>query len=367
VHRTLRGYLRWSGALGALIALVLIVFPAPATASTIGTPVLGKSLLSADQIADWYASTGIRSTSPTDIRTLARIFIDEGDAQGVRGDIAFAQSMLETGYLRFGGQVRPSDHNFSGLGACDSCRRGLAFPDPVIGVRAQIQHLWAYASPSARADATARPNVDIRFDLVNPKGRAPLWEQMGGGNWATDPGYAGKVLRIYGDMLRWAGIAAPSPTAPPESIAVPRATARATSGGGAWVAGWLAHRAPIDRARTLFGPPESFREGPAGCLLRWDSRGVVVLSDGPCDAAGTSARWVRLLNGWATQRGLAVGDPLARVSRLYPAAQRRGIQRWLVSGRDPGSRILRPRLRAEIRGGKVRALTLSPRRVIPTG
>ena len=351
-----------------LTAIAVIAFAATFAATVgattvpaaTGTPVLGSSLLTADQMAGWYASTGIRSASPTDVRTLAGIFIDEGTAQGVRGDIAFAQSMLETGYLRYGGQVLPSDHNFSGLGACDACRRGLAFSNPTLGVRAQIQHLWAYASPTARADATARPNVDIRFDLVQPKGRAPLWEQMGGGNWATDPHYAGKVLGIYRAMLTWAGIAEPSPTASPATTPVVR-TLRVTTGGGGWIGAWLPHRSPVARAVTVFGAPGSTRESPAGCLMRWNHVGVTALSDAPCADTSAAARWVRMGPGWRTQRGLAVGDSLTKLRRLYPAARTRGIQRWLVSGRDPGSRILRPRLRAEIRNGQVRALIVNAR------
>jgi hypothetical protein len=346
----------------AAFALVTLLLPGAASAQTtapaLGTPVMGPSILSADQIAGWYAASRVRSASPTDVPTLARIFIDEGAAQGVRGDIAFAQSMLETGYLRYGGQVLPSDHNFSGLGACDSCRRGLAFPDPVTGVRAQIQHLWAYASPLARADATARPNVDIRFDLVSPKGKAPLWEQMGDGNWATDPAYAEKVLSIYRSMLRWAGVAIPTPIAAP-GTSVPRIVS-ANTAGGAFLGGWAPHLTGIAGALRAFGPPQATRQGGAGCLRRWGTHGIAVLSDRPCDVSTGRVRWVRLTTGWRTKRGLAVGEDASRLVRLYPRA-RAGVQRRLVSGRDPGSRIVRTRLRAEVRSGTVRALIVTAR------
>jgi hypothetical protein len=359
----LLAHLRTIGPVAALVALVVALVPtgAGANPAPVGTPVLGPSMLSADQIAAWYASTGIRSRSPTDVGVLARIFVDEGAAQGVRADIAFAQSMVETGYLRYGGQVLPSDHNFSGLGACDSCRRGLAFASPVLGVRAQIQHLWAYASPTASANATARPNVDIRFDLVRPKGRAPLWETMGAGNWATDPDYAGKVLSVYRSMLRFAGVSPPSPTTAPATGLRAARTLRVSTAGAAVIGTWMPHRAPIARAQRAFGAPQSSRQGRAGCLLRWSDQGITVLTDGPCASKDTMARWVRLSSGWSTQRGLGVGDPIVALNRLYPGARTRGVQRWLVSGRDPGSRILRPRLRAEIRNGQVRALVVNVR------
>lgn len=325
-----------------------------------GTPVLGPALLNAAQLADWYRSTGIVSRSPTDIDTLARMFIDEGAAQGVRGDIAFAQSMLETGHLRYGGQVLPSDHNFSGLGACDSCRRGLAFPDPLTGVRAQIQHLWAYASPAARADATARPNVDVRFHLVQPPGRSPLWEQMGGGNWATDPDYAGKVLTIYGAMLRRAGLAADAArvvTAPPDRPVV--RVVRASPNGAVHIGAWAPHRTGADGASALLGPSTQTTTRPAGCLSRWANHGVILLTRGRCDLAGATIGWVRLTAGWRTARGLAVGDSRATLRRLYPRAKRVGATYRLVVGRS-GSRPV-VRLSAEVRNGRVRAFIANAR------
>jgi flagellum-specific peptidoglycan hydrolase FlgJ len=36
------------------------------------------------------------------------------------------------------------------------------------------------------------------------KGKAPLWNLMGGGNWATDPTYAPKVIGLYSQMIAWA-------------------------------------------------------------------------------------------------------------------------------------------------------------------
>ena len=48
--------------------------------------------------------------------------------------------------------------------------------------------------------------VDPRFDLVSPKGKAPTWNQFGNGVWATDPGYASKVLDLYTNLLGSAGL-----------------------------------------------------------------------------------------------------------------------------------------------------------------
>ncbi|MEQ8834354.1 MAG: glucosaminidase domain-containing protein [Miltoncostaeaceae bacterium] len=354
-----------------LIALVAMLVASPiGDADGLGasspTPVLGSAVLSADQMAAWYGSTGIVPRSPTPVATLAATFLDEGSAQGVRGDLAFAQSMLETGYLRYGGQVRPSDHNFSGLGACDSCPRGLAFPDAMTGVRAQIQHLWAYASPTARADATARPNVDIRFDFVNPKGRAPSWERMGAGNWATDPEYARKVLGIYASMLRHAGLPEDAARTPLSSAAPPAIArvVRASPNGAVHLASWAPHRTGLAGAPATLGPARSTTSRPGGCLIRWPALGVVAATRGACAGDAGTPRLLYLTQGWRTARGLAVGDSVQRLRALYPAARRAGARHHLVVTRSSGRRAGTPRLSAEVRGGRVRALIASARSAV---
>jgi flagellar motility protein MotE (MotC chaperone) len=174
-----------------------------------GVPIMGQSVLTAPQIAAWFRSTGQRARLMLDtpIEALAELYVSEGDTENVRGDLAFAQAVLETG--SFG---HATDNNFAGIGACDSCTSQYLFPSPRDGVRAQIQLLRNYADPFSRAsmlrnplDATLHGTDPLRaaqtFDTFPFKGRAPVWNVMGAGNWATDPLYAGKVLDIYARML----------------------------------------------------------------------------------------------------------------------------------------------------------------------
>jgi len=75
-------------------------------------------------------------------------------------------------------------------------------------VRAQIQHLRAYADSTAvRCAVPPLHNAcaDPRFDLVLPKGRARAWNQMGRGNWSTTETYADRVLGRYREALAFAG------------------------------------------------------------------------------------------------------------------------------------------------------------------
>jgi hypothetical protein len=175
-------------------------------------PVMGTAWVTAPQLAAWFRSTG---TTPklapgTTIDDLARAYIQEGSDEGVRGDLAFAQAIVESAYFTVA-----AGNNYSGIGACDSCDGGLPFADPRAGVRAQIQLLRNYADPTSRATNLAHapePGLygadPVRaaslYDSFFLKGKAPLWNQMGNGNWATDPWYAGKVIGLFARILVFA-------------------------------------------------------------------------------------------------------------------------------------------------------------------
>jgi peptidoglycan hydrolase CwlO-like protein len=175
-----------------------------------GEPVQGPTVLTADQLASWIRARGYSTRIQTSIDDLAQIFVEEAVAEGVRGDLAFAQSVIETG-----GFHSAPDNNFAGLGWCDSCAYGTRFPTPRDGVRAQIQHLKNYADETSRASGLAHPpspywyssdpaTAARKFDTFFAKGWAPTWNDMGHGNWATDRAYSGKVLGVYQSMVTFA-------------------------------------------------------------------------------------------------------------------------------------------------------------------
>jgi peptidoglycan hydrolase CwlO-like protein len=181
----------------------------------LGEPVMGPTILTPGELVAWYRSSGAspRLSGGMSMEELARIFVEEGTAENVRGDFAFAQSYIETGGFRAGG----SENNFSGLGACDGCKGQEHFPTARDGVRAQIQHLRNYADRRSRASDLrnppspywygADPGVAARnFDTFFAKGWAPTWQMMGRGNWATDRDYASKVIGIYNRMIATKGI-----------------------------------------------------------------------------------------------------------------------------------------------------------------
>lgn len=76
---------------------------------------------------------------------IAALYKKHGETLGIRWDIAFFQMILETGALRFTGDVRADQNNFAGLGASGGGAHGERFADVSSGVKAHLQHLLMYA------------------------------------------------------------------------------------------------------------------------------------------------------------------------------------------------------------------------------
>jgi hypothetical protein len=207
-------------ALGALLAGCL---PPPPPPSATPNSVMGQSRLTAAQIVAYYQakapkSLPYRATGAT-LEQLATMFVDEGNRYDVRGDIAFAQSIIETGWFNYPdyGIVRPDNDNFAGIGACSSCGNGYQFSSALSGVRAQLQLLRNYADPTSTTLTIPDPPVPelwglnpttaaSNFDHYFHKGRAPKWTDMGNGNWASAPDYGTLVLQVYNEMLKANGL-----------------------------------------------------------------------------------------------------------------------------------------------------------------
>jgi len=85
----------------------------------------------------WFRSA-TRSTyrASVPVEQLAAAFVYEGSITGVRADIAFAQSVVETGWFSFpaGGYVQPGDNNFAGIGAYGDGSNLMRSPDAGMGV-----------------------------------------------------------------------------------------------------------------------------------------------------------------------------------------------------------------------------------------
>ncbi|MEW5859217.1 MAG: N-acetylmuramoyl-L-alanine amidase [Cyanobacteriota bacterium] len=130
---------------------------------------------------------------------LPKLYREEATIEGVNYDIAFCQMCVETGFLRFGGDIKPSQNNFAALGSIGGASESATFPSARIGVRAHIQHLKAYAS----LEPLVQELVDPRFRFVT-RGVAPLISQLSG-RWAADPLYGTKIEATLRRLYESAG------------------------------------------------------------------------------------------------------------------------------------------------------------------
>lgn len=142
------------------------------------TPIMGQPAMSKGQ-----AFTFLRNNNSVKSNIYIEEFTaftwEEAQAEGVRPDVAFCLMMKETGYLKFGGDVKEEQNNFAGIGATGGGNPGNSFPSIQVGIRAVVQHLKAYASK----EPLKKECVDPRYHLVT-KGCAPNVEDLSG-RWAV--------------------------------------------------------------------------------------------------------------------------------------------------------------------------------------
>ncbi|MDY3617748.1 glucosaminidase domain-containing protein [Agathobaculum sp.] len=166
-------------------------------------PIAGASVATAEQMRAY-----IKAVNPEvaqSVLDMIPYYLSEGEAEGIRGDLAFAQSCLETGNFRFeGSAVTLEQNNFCGLGVTSNGMTGAAFDTPQLGIRAQIQHLKAYASRQPLKNEC----IDPRFSLVT-RGCAEYLEHLGmqenpkGYGWAAGADYGVKILNILDYILSY--------------------------------------------------------------------------------------------------------------------------------------------------------------------
>lgn len=165
------------------------------------TKITGKAKASVEQMAEYLQQ--VWKDAPEAFRSLPSLYMEEGEAENIRGDIAFAQSLLETGNFKFTDTaVLPSQFNYCGMGVTSKGETGNTFPDARSGIRAQIQHLKAYANKAALKQEC----IDPRFSYVD-RGCAPYVEWLGqkehpeGKGWAAGELYGEKILSILSKII----------------------------------------------------------------------------------------------------------------------------------------------------------------------
>ena len=204
----LKGAQRQQTRARADLGAALAALTGPASVPPGQLSLLGTSALDAAQLVAWYDSVGYTDLTSVPVTELASWYLQVGVAEGIRGDVAFAQAVLETG--GFGSSDAATLNNYAGIGHCDTCATGWAFPSPHDGVVGQLQLLRIFAGgPSSVAVPPVLPALTPARQ--SRAGCCQTWQALTG-VWATDPRYGSQILSLYEEMLAMtAGVGSQSP------------------------------------------------------------------------------------------------------------------------------------------------------------
>lgn len=202
----------------ALSAALAMVFLACALLLTLAAPT-ALAVTENDQITGISGVTAAQleaeldTVNPGHIHPdIAQLYIEWGYRFGIRADLAFAQMLLETNYLRYchscdpahyiPGDVHPWQNNFAGLGATGGGEQGNIFATPELGVIAHYAHLAWYAYPDHQNEY-CNSTFDYRHFGSGHVFTAPILRELGG-RWAV-PGttYGRDIARLANQIWRW--------------------------------------------------------------------------------------------------------------------------------------------------------------------
>ena len=180
-------------------------------------PIMGNSEVTVNQMVSYFKSKNpnydtfskygttydgiLASGGAATIESFCQMYYEEALMEGIKPEIAFAQAMLETGFLQYGGDVKPDQYNFAGMGATGNGVAGNSFENVRMGIRAHVQHLKCYAS----TESLNNDRVDPRWS-DSLRGKAIYVEYLSipnnpyGTGWAGDPNYAEKIINMVNQM-----------------------------------------------------------------------------------------------------------------------------------------------------------------------
>ncbi|GHU44748.1 lipoprotein [Spirochaetia bacterium] len=181
--------------LAGITILSSSLFAIEAGETTPATPdkILGSGRLSSEEMA-LFLVTENQYVDYDFAGEFAELYIKEAAAEGVNHDVAFSQMCVETNFLNFDKAVTMDTNNFGGIGAAGKERPGESFSSILLGVRAQIQHLKAYATSSPLVQECVDPRYfNVRY------GSAPTVYELSG-RWSVDTAYGEKLKTAMQDI-----------------------------------------------------------------------------------------------------------------------------------------------------------------------
>ncbi|MHB8168746.1 MAG: glucosaminidase domain-containing protein [Thermoleophilia bacterium] len=184
----------------AFLAVLLVAAPFRAQAVTV-TP--DDQFAGISPVTPRQLEAELDSRNPNHIDPdIARLYVTWGYRFGIRADLAFAQMLHETNFLRYGGDVQPWQNNFAGIGAIGGGNPGNSFATPELGVIAQYAHLAWYVFPGD-VNAYCNSRYDPRHfgPGHNNTGHTPRQLE---GKWAVPgTGYGSAIARYANEIWRY--------------------------------------------------------------------------------------------------------------------------------------------------------------------
>ncbi len=159
--------------------------------------ILGKPLHGQAKVKRYARSVG----STRYVMKTIPIYYELARKRNIAPEVLVAQAILETGRGRYGGDSKP--WNMAGIkkgGIVDDGPRDFERPRTARkGVRMHINHMAAYTGKRPMGKPHDRFH-DARAAQKNRGWWVRRVSHLGGGVWATDSTYSGKIRRILNDM-----------------------------------------------------------------------------------------------------------------------------------------------------------------------
>ena len=194
---------------GAYSDVVTLSGTSSSSSSKATVLIAGEAQTTTAQMKAYYKARGVTYPSSvyskkgaSTIDKFVKIVYEESVDEGIRPEVVFAQICRETRFLQFGGQVKAKQCNFAGLGVTGEDTSGETFDSVRQGVRAQVQHLKAYAN----TESLVHGKVDPRFDFVK-RGSAKYVEWLGiqenpnGSGWASEKNYGYGLVENFINVI----------------------------------------------------------------------------------------------------------------------------------------------------------------------
>jgi hypothetical protein len=172
------------------------------TYSTPSRYVMGPSSLNRQNVIT-FVRTKNRVLNSGDITAIINKYFDEAEYEGVNVDIAIAQMLHWTDYLR--NRERVETRNYGGLSRIGNWNGKFPYHMPrdgmTEGVRAHIQHLKGYAKEKPK-----RSIVDPRYQLAYDRGFRNIRFEDVYRSWSENRSYGRSIDNILNDLYRSSGV-----------------------------------------------------------------------------------------------------------------------------------------------------------------